>query len=191
MRAAASSRLGQALRSDFAFGACVLAAMGITFAAVGFPRSAPGAGLAAIALAIARADGRARIIPNLANLAAAVLALIEASMSEAPLVAEIDALARGASVFLAFLAFRSLFRFWRGREGMGLGDVKLAGVLGLWLDWPYIPIAVEMACLSAIAWVVALRVVFQRPFDSLAKLPFGAFLAPAVWVAWMGENILS
>jgi hypothetical protein len=48
-----------------------------------------------------------------------------------------------------------------------------------------------MACLSAIAWVVALRLVSQRPFDSLAKLPFGAFLAPAVWVAWMGENILS
>jgi hypothetical protein len=49
---------------------------------------------------------------------------------------------------------RSPFRFWplaamaipdlssyqrlRGREGIGLGDAKLAGAAGVWLDWPSI-----------------------------------------------------
>ncbi len=69
--------------------------------------------------------------------------------------------------------------------------MKLAGVLGLWLDWPYIPIAIEMACLTAIAWVVARKVIWRRPLDSLARIPFGAFLAPSIWVAWMLENSLS
>jgi hypothetical protein len=32
-----------------------------------------------------------------------------------------------------------------------LGDVKLAGVMGAWLGWVTIPIAVEIAALSAIA----------------------------------------
>ena len=191
MTEAGRPRLGKALLSDIAFAGCIVATMGITFAAVGFPRSVPGAGLAAVALTIARKDGQARVIPNLANLAAALLASSEALMSDAPLSAELDSLARGASTFLAFLGFRSAFRIWRGREGMGLGDVKLAGVLGLWLDWPYIPIAIEIACLSAIAWVLARKAISGRPLDSLAKIPFGAFLAPATWVAWMLESLLS
>jgi leader peptidase (prepilin peptidase)/N-methyltransferase len=69
--------------------------------------------------------------------------------------------------------------------------VKLAGVLGLWLEFPYIPVAIEMACLSAITYVFARRIVSGQPIDSLAKLPFGAFLAPAIWVSWMLERILS
>ncbi len=44
-----------------------------------------------------------------------------------------------------------LYRRLRGREGIGLGDVKLAGVAGAWLDWQSIPIAVEIAALAALA----------------------------------------
>jgi leader peptidase (prepilin peptidase)/N-methyltransferase len=171
----------RARRSELALAFCIVVAVGLTFLSVDYPRSVPGAGLAAIALIIARADWRARIIPNPASLAAAALALAEALISEQPQAAAIDALTRGAALFLLFLGFRSTFRFWRGREGMGLGDVKLAGVLGLWLDWSYIPVAIELACVSAIA--------FGTAVSGLTKLPFGAFFAPAIWATWMCENL--
>ena len=51
----------------------------------------------------------------------------------------------------AFFGLWALYRRLRGREGIGLGDVKLAGVAGVWLDWPTIPVAVEIAALAALA----------------------------------------
>ena len=45
------------------------------------------------------------------------------------------ALLRGAVLALLFLGLRALYRRLRGRDGIGLGDVKLAGVAGAWLDW--------------------------------------------------------
>jgi len=46
---------------------------------------------------------------------------------------------------LAFLGLRALYRRLRGREGIGLGDLKLAGVAAVWLDCLIVPIAVETA----------------------------------------------
>jgi leader peptidase (prepilin peptidase)/N-methyltransferase len=188
MRVTGSSAV-RANLSDIVQVAGTVVSVGVTLFEVGYPRALPAAGLAVITIMIARSDWRQRIIPNMASLAAAGLALAEALLTDEPWVAALDAVTRGVALFLLFLAFRSAFRLWRGREGMGFGDVKLAGVLGLWLDWPYIPVAIEMACLSAIAYVIASKIVSRQAIDASAKLPFGAFLAPAIWVTWMWQNI--
>ena len=98
------------------------------------------------------------------------------------------ALARAVATATIFYAFRFGYRRWRGREGMGLGDVKLAAAAGAWLDWNALPFAVEMAALGALAFVLIARFVSRRPIDAAAKLPFGAFLAPAIWVAWAAAH---
>jgi len=186
---AGSPAVHRALRSEIGFAVGIVAAVGVTFFLVGYPRSVAGAGLAVITLMIARADWRERIIPNRASLAAAALALVLALMADEPGAALVAALTRGASLFLLFFGFRYAYRLWRGREGLGLGDVKLAGVLGLWLDWPYISFAIELACLAAIAFVLMSKLVSRQAIDGLTKLPFGAFLAPAIWATWMWENM--
>lgn len=67
---------------------------------------------------------------------------------------------------------------------MGLGDVKLAAVTGVWLDWINLPVAVNIAALSALA-----SALFRRlrgvDVDPKAKLPFGAYFAPAIWICWV------
>ncbi|MBV9287477.1 MAG: prepilin peptidase, partial [Hyphomicrobiales bacterium] len=112
-----------------------------------------GAALAAIALAIAVVDRRKLIIPNELNGLAFVAGLGAAALKSpaAPEAAALGALLRASVMFAAFFTFRAGYRQLRGVEGMGLGDVKLAAVAGVWLDWTDLPIAVEIAALSALS----------------------------------------
>ena len=67
---------------------------------------------------------------------------------------------------------------------MGFGDVKLAAVAGVWLDWGDLPIAVNIGALSALAVALYARL-RDSEFDPKARLPFGAFFAPAIWICWV------
>lgn len=145
-----------------------------------------GATLALTALAIALVDAREQIIPDGFALAAFALgvAAIVAAFGRDALEPLLDALERAAAMAASFWAFRAGYRAMRGREGMGLGDVKLAAVAGIWLEWGQLPIAVEIAALSALATVLGRRWALKEPIDPLARLPFGAFFAPAIWLTW-------
>ena len=69
-------------------------------------------------------------------------------------------------------------------------DVKLAGVMGAWLGWVTIPIAVEIAALSAIAVYFFRHYARGRPLDTALKFPFGLFLAPSIWLCWLFELVV-
>ena len=151
-----------------------------------------GGGLAILMIAIAIVDARRFIIPNELTAAALALGFLNAAMQDSSFVLELLAVAalRGAVMAIAFLSLRVLYRRIRGHDGIGLGDVKLAGVAGVWLDWWVLPVAIEIAALAAIA-VYAVRFLYgRRPSARLkAKLPFGLFLAPAIWVGWLLEAL--
>jgi leader peptidase (prepilin peptidase)/N-methyltransferase len=156
-------------------------------AMAGGVRGALGALLALLMLAIAVIDARRFIIPNELTLAALVLALVQAAVLDPdPAVAVLQAVLRGAALALIFFAIRETYAKLRGRDGLGLGDVKLAGVAGAWLGWTAIPIAVEIAALSALA-LYLVRYLSGRPLRATQRIPFGLFLAPAIWIAWMFE----
>jgi leader peptidase (prepilin peptidase) / N-methyltransferase len=148
-----------------------------------------GGGLALLMVAIAVADARDYVIPDGLTLLAVILGIVSAGTEPSYNVTQDVALAalRGAVVALAFLTLRIGYRRLRGHQGLGFGDVKLAGVCGLWLDWPTIPIAVEIAALSALSVYLLRQFVLGRPVRTTAKLPFGAFFAPAIWLAWLIE----
>jgi leader peptidase (prepilin peptidase)/N-methyltransferase len=78
----------------------------------------------------------------------------------------------------------------RGREGIGLGDVKLAGAAGVWLAWTTIPVAIEIAALAALAVYVGRQFAGGRVMSATARMPFGLFLAPAIWIGWLLEMTL-
>ena len=150
-----------------------------------------GAALAVAMLAIAVIDARHFIIPDELNAAGLVLALLSAGAQrpDAVLAAVGAALLRGAVLALAFLALRVGYRRLRGRDGIGLGDVKLAAVAGAWLDWLTIPIAIEIAAIAALAVYVLRRHILRRPLDATGRVPFGLFLAPAIWLGWLLEGL--
>ena len=160
------------------------------------PDGLSGAFLAALMLAIALIDGRRYLIPNELTGAAATLALLRAGAvgPEADLQALLQALAwtacRGAATAMPFLALMIGYRRWRGRDGLGLGDIKLAAVAGLWLNFVTIFAAIELAALSALGAYFVNGYLRKRPLKTTAFLPFGLFLAPAIWIGWLVEAML-
>lgn len=146
-----------------------------------------GAVLGLLMLAVAVADARAYIIPDRLNLAALLLALAETAVNSFENMPENMALAalRGLVLALGFLALRDIYYRLRQRQGIGLGDVKLAAVAGAWLDWPFIPAAIEIAAVLALIVYIGSQLVLRRPLRAAAKLPFGVFFAPAIWFCWL------
>jgi leader peptidase (prepilin peptidase)/N-methyltransferase len=82
-----------------------------------------------------------------------------------------------------FYLLREFFFRLRGSEGLGLGDVKLAATGGVWVGWEAFPLVVTLAALVAIVWIVAAAL--ARGWSRERKIPFAAFLGPAIWICWL------
>jgi leader peptidase (prepilin peptidase)/N-methyltransferase len=148
-----------------------------------------GAGLGVAMLSIAVFDQRNFLIPDRLNAVGFVLALIHAVALEpdAPGWAIAMAVMRAGVLGLVFLIVRVAYARIRDQQGLGLGDVKLAAVAGAWLDWPMMPIAMELAALTALSTYLFHQRLSGRALSGMHRLPFGVFFAPAIWLCWMVE----
>lgn len=99
-----------------------------------------------------------------------------------------DRLIGGVAGFLLFTVVRFGYRRLRGREGMGGGDVKLFGGIGLWLGWQMLPIVLFAAATTGLFWSLLL-IASGRRLTGLSRLPFGVFLALAAWGGWLIAQI--
>lgn len=95
-----------------------------------------------------------------------------------------DRLIGGAVGFGALGLIAFAYRKVRGREGMGGGDPKLFGAIGLWLGWRMLPAVLLLASLVGLA-VVLIAQVRGKPMARDTMLPFGALLAMAAYPAWV------
>ncbi|TXN22777.1 prepilin peptidase [Methylobacterium sp. WL19] len=81
------------------------------------------------------------------------------------------------------LLLRELFYRRRGYDGLGFGDVKLGLAGGVLLGAQGFAWATCGACALALAVVLARRIA-GRPMGLRDRIPLGAFLAPAILLAW-------
>jgi leader peptidase (prepilin peptidase)/N-methyltransferase len=171
----------------------LVAAVVASLAAAPGPDGLAGALLGGLMLAIAVTDARRYLIPNELTAAAAALALFRAAAigPDAGAWALLWAVGRALTIALPLLALMAGYRALRGRDGLGLGDVKLAAVAGLWLGLPALFGAIELAALAAIGAYLLNAAVKRAALKSTAFLPFGAFLAPAIWLGWLAEALLN
>lgn len=85
---------------------------------------------------------------------------------------------------LTLYATRSLYRAWRGCDGLGLGDVKLFAAAGAWIGLDGLASSLLIACLTALA-VAVLWKLADPAVNSRSVLPFGPFLAIGIWIVWL------
>jgi leader peptidase (prepilin peptidase)/N-methyltransferase len=137
-------------------------------------------------LALARFDLAAGLLPDrlTAPLALAGLAVAAIEAPEA-MTASLGAALLGMIAGFASLAGIALvYRRWRGRDGMGLGDAKLLGAAGAWLGAAALPLTVCLAATSALVAVLATRR-FGWRFERDGAIPFGPFLCLAAWIVFL------
>jgi leader peptidase (prepilin peptidase)/N-methyltransferase len=123
---------------------------------------------AATLVAVAVIDLEHRIVPNRIVVPAALFAIAAAALVERGQLPEL--LIAGAAAFGALLAAALAYP-----AGMGMGDVKLAGVMGL-----YLGVAVAPALLAAFGAGAAVGLAILAREGSAARkraVPFAPFLA--------------
>ena len=100
-------------------------------------------------------------------------------------------LAATASVAVLLL-IRWLYWLARRREGMGLGDVKMLGMMAIFLGFAPVMLALFVAILSgAVAGVLLLLSQRQKKSIKRTELPFGCFLAlGGFYVMLFGQQTL-
>lgn len=153
---------------------------------------AAGGALGLLMLGVASADARRFVVPDALSGAAFALGLIHAAAisPDSAFEGALTALWRAAFAAGLLLLVRVAYRRLRGRDGLGLGDVKLAGAAGAWLGLAMLPIALEIAALAALAAYVFRQRKRMRVLRSDGRVPFGAFFAPAIWLGWVMEAML-
>jgi leader peptidase (prepilin peptidase)/N-methyltransferase len=137
--------------------------------------------VASLAVAATATDLEHRRIPNgLVAAAAAVWLALWLAGRPFPL-------ARAAAGALVFGGPLLLLALWRP-AAMGFGDVKLAGVFGLYLGWPDAAAAFFVAVLSGAAVAAALLVAGRKSRGD--AIPFGPFLAGGAVAAFLWGDAL-
>jgi leader peptidase (prepilin peptidase) / N-methyltransferase len=151
-----------------------------------------GGALGLLMLGIASVDARRFVVPNVLSVGAFVLGVVHAAVASpnSGFDGAFMALSRATLAAGLFLLVRIAYRNLRGRDGLGLGDVKLAGAAGAWLTLPVLPISIEIAAVTALAAYVFRQRKRARVLRAAGRIPFGAFFAPAIWLGWMLDTML-
>jgi len=92
----------------------------------------------------------------------------------------LDAVIGAAAGGLLLEGLRRAWLRFRGVDGLGGGDVKLAMCLGAWLGWQ--GVAMTFLFGSFIGSVVGVILVSRGKADGTTMLPYGVFLAPSAMV---------
>lgn len=91
----------------------------------------------------------------------------------------------GAGILILLINF---WYWWREEEGMGLGDVNLLALIGAFLGWQGVLVALFGGALAGA--LVGLGLMAARKLDLTSKLPFGTFLAVGALVALFSRGRL-
>lgn len=127
-------------------------------------------------------DARYGIIPDSIVLALAVVGVLYAWLWGLG-----DLWWRGleaAFIFVAVALFRAAYRWLRGQDGLGFGDVKFVAAGTLWIGAGGIPVVLLIAVVSALVSLLILRAQGHQLHGKQA-ISFGPHLAMGLWWVWV------
>lgn len=167
-------------------GTCLTALLSLTFLA--WPAAVASTILTALMIAGADVDARTLLLPDVVTLGATGCGLLAAALlhPDEPWAALGAAAGRAVATALLLAGLREAHRRLRGHEGLGLGDVKLAAAIGAWLPLAAIPTCFGLATTAALISLLVRR--RREALDEL-RLPFGAFLCPALWLVFFVQSL--
>jgi len=145
-------------------------------------RAVFGLPLAGIIVALAVIDLQRMVLPDGLNLLLAALGAIQSVAFGQP--ALIDAALGTLAASSILMLLITLYRGFRGVDGLGFGDVKFVAAAAIWIGWQGLPLMLSVASTTALAFVT-IRAFRERKLDRMAPLPFGPFLGLGTLFAWV------
>ncbi|MEM9370520.1 MAG: A24 family peptidase [Pseudomonadota bacterium] len=128
-------------------------------------------------LVAAHVDLRTKILPDPVTISIAGLGCLFVLAGWGPSPA--DAILGLLTGFLSFFVLGVAFRHFRGREMLGLGDIKLFAVAGVWVGWQGLPMTAGLASLIGLAMILGSGTSAPRTVETVA---FGPAIALAMIV---------
>jgi leader peptidase (prepilin peptidase)/N-methyltransferase len=126
------------------------------------------------------------LLPNVITLPGIAVGLVASVLPGSP--TPLSALIGAAGGYLAFWAVAEAYRRTRGVEGLGQGDWKMTAMIGAFLGWDQMLLAVFIA--SVAGTLVGLALIAFRGGNGKYALPLGSFLGLAgVVVSFVGEPV--
>jgi leader peptidase (prepilin peptidase) / N-methyltransferase len=146
--------------------------------------------LGTLMVAGAEVDARTFLLPNLMTWGAVICGIVAAPLlnTAEPWTAVGEAIARAGCVAGVLALFRAGYGWCRQTEGLGLGDVKLGAAIGAWLPLETIPWCFGLATSGALLTVMFAHL-SGEPVVRTTKIPFGAFLCPALWIVFYADSV--
>jgi leader peptidase (prepilin peptidase)/N-methyltransferase len=177
-------------RSAIGTGGLIVAALavaGVSFLALGSAAGVASCLLGWSMLAVASVDARRFTIPDGLSLPAIPAGLLASGYLVDPAAEQLVNLDHVIGACLGGTGFwlvREVYFRVRAREGLGLGDVKLAAAAGAWTGWQHLSDAVLVAAAAALSLAVATALVRGDGLATTERIAFGAYLAPSIWIVW-------
>jgi leader peptidase (prepilin peptidase) / N-methyltransferase len=133
-------------------------------------------------IALAALDLKHFWLPDALTITLAFVGLAAGLADVSPLL--VDRLIGGVAGFGSLSLIALAYRMLRKREGLGGGDPKLFGAIGLWLGWEALPFVLLGASGLGLVWVAASSLQ-GAPLTRQDRLPLGALLAASAVALWM------
>lgn len=146
--------------------------------------------LGTLMIAGAEVDARTFLLPNLVTWGAIICGIVAAPLlnTTGASTAVGESIARAGCVAGVLALFRAGYAWSRQTEGLGLGDIKLGAAIGAWLPLEVIPWCFGLATSGALL-AVMLAHLSGEPVTRTTKIPFGAFLCPALWIVFYADSL--
>ena len=146
--------------------------------------------LAAISVALALIDLDVKRLPDaivLPSYVVALVLLVIPTVIDGTWPSFLRAILTGAALFLFYFLLAFIYP-----AGMGFGDVKLAGLLGIYLGWFAWPLAIIATFVAFLAGaVVGIAVMLRSGEGRKTKVPFGPFMLLGAYAAlFWGQHVV-
>ncbi|WP_240330795.1 A24 family peptidase [Sphingorhabdus sp. Alg239-R122] len=138
-----------------------------------------------ILLALAALDLRHYWLPDRLTLLLAVTGLIAVFIFNRGQIT--DHIAGGVAGFVLLWLIGWGYKHLRGREGLGSGDPKMLGGIGIWLGWAGLPFILLGASVLGLS-IAAVLMLTGRKVAADMHLPLGALMALPAYIYWLVFN---
>lgn len=139
-------------------------------------------------LALALIDLRSYLLPDRLNLAVFLLGCVMVALFRPE--AWAWHLAGAAAGFGLLWLIEITYLRLRGIHGLGRGDAKLLGAIGMWTGLAGIPPVLLIASLAGILSVVLRAALKRQPLSGQSMIAFGPWIALGGYIVWLFPQLL-